>query len=105
MDKSPDNQNKKTVIEAATTTEPLGSSNNDAENTNLKRRRALIAGLAAIPVLLTLKSQSALAQTTGPTPCSIILSINLDGAHSQHPGLAPSQAEIDKCIADNPGEP
>ena len=99
MDKSPDNQNKKTVIEAATTTEPLGStdSNNDPENTNLKRRRALIAGLAAIPVLLTLKSQSAFAQTT-QTPCSIILSVRLDGANSQHPNVTITDEDIQRCI-------
>lgn len=99
MDKSPDNQNKQNPdIESAITAKPLESTDNASggEDMNLKRRRALIAGLAALPVLLTLKSQSAFAQTQ-EAPCSIILSIRLDGAYSQHPNVTVTEADITRC--------
>ena len=86
MDKSPQNQNSKNAeIDSATIAGPLKNTDNASrgEETTLKRRRALIAGLAAVPVLITLKSRSAFA---AETTCSILLSISLEGS-SQHPGL------------------
>ena len=94
MDRSSDNQkNKNPDIESAITAKPL-ESDSGGEATNLKRRRALLAGLAAVPVLLTLKSQSAFAQEAD---CSIILSIKLDGAYSQHPNVQVTEADITRC--------
>lgn len=100
MDKSPDNQNKKNPdIESAITAKPLESTDNASggEDTNLKRRRALIAGLAAVPVLLTLKSRSAFAATAEPTACSIVLSIRLEGGYSQHPGVTVTETDVSRC--------
>ena len=97
MDDSPDNQkNNNPDIESAITAKPLECIDNagGGEATNLKRRRALLAGLAAVPVLLTLKSQSAFAQAPD---CSIILSITLDGAYSQHPNVQVTNADIAAC--------
>ena len=86
MDKSPQNQNSKNAeIDSATIAEPLKTTDNASrdEETTMKRRRALIAGLAAVPVLITLKSRSAFAADPS---CSLLTSIRLEGA-SQHPGL------------------
>ena len=49
--------------DAAAIGESLKTTNNAShgEETTMKRRRALIAGLAAVPVLITLKSRSAFA--------------------------------------------
>lgn len=74
------------------------NSNHDEEATNLKRRRALIAGLAAMPVLLTLRSRSVFAHE-GPD-CSIVLSIGLDAISSQHPGVQLTQQDYDRCERD-----
>jgi hypothetical protein len=94
MHRSPDNQKDKNPdIESAITAKPR-ESDSGSEDTNLKRRRVLLTGLAAVPVLLTLKSQSAFAQDT---PCSIILSIKLDGAYSQHPNVQVTEADITAC--------
>ena len=93
MDKIPQNQiSKNAEIESATIAEPLKTTDNAsrAEETTMKRRRALIAGLAAVPVLITLKSRSAFAADPS---CSILLSISLDGA-SQHPGLPIDNVDI-----------
>ena len=86
MDKTPQNQNSKNAeIESAKIAETLKTTDNASrgEETTMKRRRALIAGLAAMPVLITLKSRSAFAADPS---CSILLSISLEGS-SQHPGL------------------
>ena len=98
MDESPEHRKKKNPdIDSVITAKPLESIDNASggEATNLKRRRALLAGLAAVPVLLTLKSQSALAQEAAP--CSIILSIKLDGGYSQHPNVQVTEADITRC--------
>ena len=86
MDKSPQNQNSKNAeIDSATIAGPLKTTDNASrgEETTLMRRRALIAGLAAVPVLITLRSRSAFAADPS---CSLLTSIRLEGA-SQHPGL------------------
>ena len=93
MDKTPQNQNSKNAeIESATIADSLKTTDNASrgEETTMKRRRALIAGLAAVPVLITLKSRSAFA---AETTCSILLSISLEGS-SQHPGLPIDNADI-----------
>ena len=103
MDNSPDNQKKNNADTKSTTTvEPLEPTDNASggEATNLKRRRALLVGLAAVPVLITLKSRSAFAAE--PTACSIVLSINLEGAYSQHPGVQINNGDINRC--DNPSQ-
>jgi hypothetical protein len=103
MDNSPENKKKKNPdIESAITAKPLESPDNASggEATNLKRRRALLAGLAAVPVLITLKSRSAFSAQ--PTACSIVLSINLEGAYSQHPGVQIDNSDINRC--DNPSQ-
>src|SRR5258706_10736692 len=99
MDKSTDNQNKNNEnVEVGADSEPHVpiEAARDNDDNNLKRRRALIASLAAIPVLITLKSRSAFAQTT---PCSIVLSVNLNGANSQHPGTVVTDQQVNDCLA------
>jgi len=93
MDKTPQNQNSKNAeIESAAIGEPLKTTDNAnlGEETTMKRRRALIAGLAAVPVLITLKSRSAFA---AEATCSVRLSISLEGS-SRHPGLPIDNADI-----------
>lgn len=63
------------------------------------RRRALITGLAAVPVLLTLRSRSVFAQTPN-TSCSIVDSVGLGAGGSQHPGITINNGDIARC--DNP---
>ena len=87
MDKTPQNQNSKNAaIESATIADSLKTTDNASrgEETTMKRRRALIAGLAAVPVLITLKSRSAFAANPS---CSILLSISLEA----HPSIPVSQ--------------
>lgn len=59
------------------------------------RRRALMVGLAAVPVLLTLRSRSVFAQP--PPDCSVVHSIQLDAGTSLHPGVAIGQPDINRC--------
>jgi len=94
MDKTLQNQDSKNAeIESATIADSLKTTDNASrgEETTMKRRRALIAGLAAVPVLITLKSRSAFAADPS---CSILLSISLEGS-SQHPGLPINNAQQD----------
>jgi len=100
MDKSTDNQNKnnENVDDIVDTgSQASTEATRESEDANLKRRRALIAAIAAVPVLLTLKSRSAFA---ADTPCSIVTSLNLEGNYSQHPGVTINNGDISRC--DNP---
>lgn len=69
-------------------------SNEDAQAAHLQRRRVLTASLAAVPVLLTLKSRSVFA---AHPDCSVVHSIELNGATSQHPGVTIDNGDIQSC--------
>jgi len=63
---------------------------------NAQRRRVLLAGLAAAPVILTLRSRSVFSAAAPPLSCTIVESI-LAGS-SQHAGveLRPQDQECNK---------
>lgn len=98
MDRSTNDQNNNAVqVESQNSSaKEITPETAAAKDVNFTRRRALIAGLAAVPVLLTLKSQSAFAQTA-ETPCSIILSLHMEGGYSQHPNVTYTQDELTQC--------
>ena len=62
---------------------------------NAQRRRALIAGLAALPVVLTLKSRSAFA--VAPRDCSVVVSIALGTSPGEHGSDTLTTAEQNTC--------
>jgi hypothetical protein len=70
------------------------NSNEETQASELQRRRTLIAALAALPVVLTLTSRSIFAAQ--PT-CSVVHSINLNGAASHHPGVQINNDDINRC--------
>jgi hypothetical protein len=66
----------------------------ETQASELQRRRTLIAALAALPVVLTLTSRSVFAAQ--PT-CSVVHSINLNGAASIHPGVTINSDDKTRC--------
>jgi len=82
--------NKKLSAEA-----PSGTNEAATQSANALRRRVLLAGLAAAPVILTLKSRSVFAQSGPPLSCNIVESI-LAGS-SQQAGVETLRPQDQEC--------
>jgi hypothetical protein len=73
-----DHDNKiKTDEQVTTESDPSkvdGATTEDTADPKLSRRRALIAGLAAAPVIFSLMNRNALAQTANVSNCNLVRS-------------------------------
>jgi hypothetical protein len=73
-------------------TEVSGQPDAGAEGSVESRKRAFLAGLAAAPAILTLRSRSAFAQQIN---CSVVRSIV--AATSLHAGVQPTPDDLNRC--------